>query len=62
MKCRPNQVHSNKSRAVFDIGGSSVLIKILLFMPYLKKTVPNAVFRNENNNTVSRNLHLHTGP
>ena len=43
-----------------DIGGSSVLIKILLFLPYLEKTFLSTVFRNENNNTVSRNLH--TGP
>ncbi len=29
---------------------------------FLEKTVLNTAFRNENNDTVSRNLHLHTGP
>ncbi len=52
MRSRPNEVYSNKSRAVF---GYSTVHAVF------RKTVLNTVFRNENNNTVSRKLHLHIG-
>ncbi len=62
MRSRPNQVYSNKSRAVFGYRRKFGAHQNSIVYAVFRKTVLNTVFRNENNNTVSRNLHLHTGP